>query len=156
MAPAGRGSAEQWVRENFARQVGKFRARNAKASSVMFVLRDADRKTVQERFDDLDEALCSAGLAKIDPEREAVARLVPKRNIETWILCLSNHSGLLAVDEEQDYKNTQDDNGWSALIPQSAESFLSWTQRTGDLPDAMLNSVKTGIREAHRTLQGLD
>src|SRR5271157_1449146 len=89
LSPSGRGSAEQWVRENFARQAEKCRARNARASTSMFVMLDADTGTIQERLDVLDEALKSTGKKPIDTNRDPIARLIPRRNVETWILCMS-------------------------------------------------------------------
>src|ERR1700728_3909630 len=65
LSPSGRGSAEQWVRENFARQAAKCRARNTRAATGMFVLLDADSRTVQERLDELDGGLEAAGQAPV-------------------------------------------------------------------------------------------
>ena len=35
---------------------------------------------------------------RLDVEHEQIARLVPKRNVETWILCLNGQ----AADEDTD------------------------------------------------------
>jgi len=59
----------------------------------------------------------------VDVTREQIARLVPKRNIETWILCLNGQ----AVDEDTDYKRRRDD--WTELIPEAAETLSKWTHQ---------------------------
>jgi hypothetical protein len=55
----------------------------------------------------------------VDVTREQIAQLVPKPNIETWILCLNGQ----AVDEDTDYKRRRDD--WTELIHEAAETHLS-------------------------------
>lgn len=153
VSPSGQGSAEQWVRENFARQARKCRARNVRAATGMFVMLDADTTTVQERREILDEALVSAGQSPIDENRDPIARLIPKRNVETWILYL----GLRGVaspplEEEQDYKRSKTPEEWSTLIPLAAETLFAWTGQTATLPENLLDSLRHGIREIPRAL----
>jgi hypothetical protein len=70
--------------------------------------------------------------------------LVPKRNIETWILCLNEH----AVDEETDYTETR--SNWNELIAQGAETLCQWTRSTTEPPNHCVNSLRTGVRELRR------
>jgi len=88
-SPAGAGSGEQWVRERFAVEVEAFRGRRAHAGTALIVVIDADAISVQERLAQLDRKLDEAQADRIRPDAEQVARLVPKRNVETWILCLN-------------------------------------------------------------------
>lgn len=152
LSPSGHGSAEQWVRENFARQAEKCRERNRRATTGMFVMLDADTRTVQERLDVLNDALTCAGQAPIDRNRDRIARLIPKRNVETWILCL-NQKGVVEppVNEDHDYKRTKASEEWSALILPAAETLFAWTRR-GGTPANLINSLRLGILETQRAL----
>ncbi len=103
---------------------------------------DADRETVERRQQQLREA---AQKAEMTPrtETEAIAHLIPKRNIETWILCL----GLVEVDEDTDY---HDDDRVDRLIRTVAETFYHWS-RPGVSPlPGCVPSLLTGIEEAIR------
>jgi hypothetical protein len=150
LSPAGQGSAEQWVRENFARQAGKCRARNARAATGMFVITDADTRTVQERLNILDEALSAAGQTPIDASRDPIARLIPKRNVETWILVLGSKD--TAVEEVTDYKSTKTSEEWSALISSAAETLVAWTRPSATLPASLIDSLRRGVGEIPRAL----
>lgn len=46
-SPSGEGSAEQWVRERFAIEVGACRGRHAETKLIVLI--DADTFTVQQR-----------------------------------------------------------------------------------------------------------
>src|SRR5664280_2480434 len=116
LSPSGQGSAEQWVRENFARQAGKCRIRSTRAATGMFIMLDADTRTVQERLQVLDDALVCANQRPIDPARDCIARLIPKRNVETWIIFLADREIARPIDEQTDYKRMKRSDEWSALI----------------------------------------
>jgi hypothetical protein len=88
--------------------------------------------------------LNAAKIAPLDLNRDQIARLVPKRNVETWILCLND----FAVDEEQDYKRTRDD--WGALLKPAADSLYRWTRADAVLPPACVPSLHLGVRELRR------
>lgn len=153
VSPSGQGSAERWVRENFARQTGKCRARNARAVTGMFVMLDADTKTVQERLAALDNALISSGQPPINQNQDPIARLIPKRNVETWILYLGLKGGASRpLDEEKDHKPSRTPEEWSTLIPLAAETLFAWTGRPAALPENLLDSLRHGIREIPRAL----
>jgi hypothetical protein len=152
-SPSARGSAEQWVRENFARQAGKCRARNTRASTGMFVMLDAVTRTIRERLNALDEALTGAEQPPVSRERDPIARLIPKRNLETWILFLSARGAANpVVDEQQDYKQRKTTEEWSGMIPPASEVLLAWTRPDGELPDNLLDSLRLGLQEIPRAL----
>jgi hypothetical protein len=109
----------------------------------LIVIIDADAGTVQDRLTQLDQALKDSGKPAID-KSERIARLVPKRNVETWILCLNDQR----VDEETDYKRTTDDS--SALIPAASKALHQWTQSESKLPSHCIDSLRRGIRELKR------
>ena len=146
VSPSGRGSAEQWVRENFARQVRSCRARNSRANTAMIAMVDADTQGVNERIRSLDGALTNNGQNQIDTNSDQIARLIPKRNVETWILCLTSE----AVSEERDYKQTKSPEEWSSLIPPASETLFSWTRANVQLPASTIDSLRLGVQELNR------
>lgn len=141
-SPSGEGNAEGWVRRTFVKEVNVYRSRHAKTAVIVVI--DADTHTVQERWRQFDQALQDGGKQRVDVVHEQIARLVPKRNVETWILCLNGH----AVDEEADYKRTRDD--WHDLIPQAAGTLLEWARQIPRLPSGCIDSLQKGVTELNR------
>lgn len=142
-SPSGQGSAENWVLKRFAEETNEYRVRQARAQTVLVVIIDADIYTVQHRFNQLDQALRTSKYPVVD-QGEQIARLVPKRNVETWILCLNQR----VVDEETNYKTTGND--WNQLIRTASETLRQWTRSTAQPPDHCLDSLRTGVRELKR------
>jgi len=139
-SPSGSGSAEAWVRERFAIEVEARRSRQAETKLIVII--DADAHTVQQRILQLDQSLREADVPQItNEEKRDVARLVPKRNIETWILCLNGE----LVDEDKDYKRTRED--WAELIRAAAGTLFVWTRPNVAAPPSCVESLKAGIRE---------
>jgi hypothetical protein len=141
-SPSGQGNAEGWVRKTFVREVNVYRGRHAKTALIVVI--DADNHTVQDRLRQLDRALEDGGKQRVDVGHEQIARLVPKRNIETWILCLNGH----AVDEEVDYKKTKDN--WNDLIRRAAGTLSQWTHQEAEPPSHCIDSLRSGVRELNR------
>lgn len=142
-SPSGGGSAEQWVRARFAKEVSAYRNRQTRAETALVLIIDADTHTVQGRLAQLDRAL-EEGMVQPISNSEQIARLVPKRNVETWILCLNGQP----VDENTDYKTTRDD--WNELIPPAAETLFQWTRPQVEVPIHCIDSLLSGIRELNR------
>ena len=86
--PGGRGSGEQYVREQYATQVSAYRDRASHARTALIIVIDADTQEIQHRTRQLAEAL-SRARTEGRREGEAIVHLIPKRNVETWVLCLS-------------------------------------------------------------------
>ena len=141
-SPSGEGNAEGWVRKTFVKEVNVYRSRYPKTAFIVVI--DADNHTVQERWRQLDRALEDSGKQRVDVEHEQIARLVPKRNVETWILCLNGQ----AVEEETDYKTKRDD--WNELIPPAAETLFDWARQKTGPPNHCIDSLRTGIGELGR------
>lgn len=153
VSPSGQGSAEQWVRKNFARQARICRARNARASTGMFVLLDADSGSVQEHLHELDAALIAEEQPKYSSATDKIARLIPKWSIETWILFL-NSSGTAqsSFSEDKPYKDSRTSEQWSDLIPTASETLYAWTRTIADRPKKLLDSLQRGLQEIPRAL----
>jgi hypothetical protein len=143
-SPPGAGSGEQWVREQFAQEVAAYRSRRAHAETKLIVVVDADTHSVQERLAQLDRVLHDAGVRPLDSNTEQIARLIPKRNVETWILCLND----VPVDEVTDYKRTHND--WTALIRTAVVTLYEWTWPNARIPAKCVDSLQRGIRELSR------
>lgn len=140
--PSGKGSGEQWVREQFQVEVAAYRARQA-ATKLIAVI-DADTHSVPERLRQLDQKLKQSGVHPIDSAREQIARLIPKRNVETWILCLNDWD----VDELTNYKGANVD--WDALTRSGAITFYEWTRSNTQIPPRCVHSLGLGITELGR------
>ncbi len=141
IAPIGQGSAEQWVRANYATEITALRTRHARTSLVVII--DADAHTLDERLSQLARALREARIPQVQAG-EPVARLIPKRNVETWILCLHGHQ----VQEESDYKH--EGHQWSELIPEASSRLFQWARPNAQAPSHCVNSLSRGIDELRR------
>ena len=98
-APGGRGSAEQFVRARFPRELAAYRRKRGSVAQALIVILDGDRRGVGERQVELDEA-CSTKEIETRRDDERVLVLVPTWNIETWIAYLDGQH----VDEaRRDY-----------------------------------------------------
>jgi len=139
----GEGSAEQWVRANFATEVKAHRVRRAKTAAALIVIIDVDTHTLTARLAQLDKELGKVGIPALRPD-ERVSRLVPKRNVETWILCLCEQ----LVEEATDYKGRRDD--WNDLIPIASQMLFQWTRPNANLPGNCIDSLQRGIAELKR------
>ena len=138
--PLPTACGEQWVRAQYRDLIisCRSRARGKKASTAAIVVIDADSQSVDFRLRQLD--------AVIQLEQGEVAvRLVPKRNIETWILCLSGNS----VDEEVDYTRSN-----FAITPgdiaSAASNFIEWSRLNATIPQQCVPSLSQALVEIRR------
>lgn len=134
----GRGSGEQWVRQRYANAVKDFRTRSAKAQTALVAVVDADAGDLSERVSQFKVALEQAELSA-RTNSEAIIHLIPRRNIETWILYLTGEP----VDEETDYSKRSVDD----LIAAAAERFH---ESVAQPPSECLPSLSAAIEEAKR------
>lgn len=92
-APAGRGSAEQYVRERFPAELQAVRTKRGERA-YLFVMVDGDAQGPTGRMGSL-EAICGEyGISPPD-ESDQLLVCVPTWNIETWLAYLRGES----VDE---------------------------------------------------------
>jgi hypothetical protein len=97
MAPPGGGSGEQFLREQFPRELKAHRSRHGNVLLIVCV--DQDRSG-QDRAKELADA-CAAQAVPLASKNDRLLMLIPARNIETW-LYLVEQAG--SVDEVADYK----------------------------------------------------
>ena len=151
--PDGHGSGKQWVRKNFAAQVQICRRRISRASTSMFAMMDADELTVARCLSDLNDEVIKSGQQSLDDDRDRIARLIPKWNIETWILFLtSDEDARLSVSEEQNYKDSKKSQQWDPLVPRALTALYAWTRTGAALPDNLIDSLRSGLKEIPRAL----
>jgi hypothetical protein len=132
------GSGEQYVREKYPEQVGFCRQRGHRN---LVVAVDADLQTVETRKRQLDDHLQESRRERRTAQ-ERIVLLVPRRNIETWILALQGR----VVNEERDYKTPRGCDNDNAA--QAARAFYTRTrQRRPSLP---LDSLRKAVPEIRR------
>ncbi len=99
---AGKGAAEQFVREHLPAEVAKYRNRKD-IRIALVVITDADTLEPLERRTTLTQKFKEQGI-DTPQASERIAIFIPKRNIETWIYFLLGK----AVDEDKDYPHLQE------------------------------------------------
>lgn len=144
MSPSGSGSAEQWVREQFPVEYVECRRRNTHVSTRLVIVLDADSRPVQDRMRELDQSLQAAQVPATNSTDALVIRLIPKRNIETWILCLND----IPVEETTNYKNRAED--WTKRITEAITTLYSWTRQNASVPDSCVQSLHLGLPELRK------
>jgi hypothetical protein len=140
--PSGRGCGEQWVRKRYADAVAAYRWRSSRAQTALVVAIDANGGDVQRRVRQLQEALTEADLS---PRRddEKIVHLIPRKNIETWILCLNGRN----VNENADYTRERD---IERQFQPAAATFFEWS-RTNAIPAPhCVPSLQAAIIEMRR------
>lgn len=149
----GHGSGKKRVLDQFAEQVQLCRRRSSRALTSLIVIMDADDQTVDRCLSDLDARLQDSGQARIDRRRDWIARLIPKRNIETWILFLiSDSEGRDSVNEETDFKNSKSVDAWDRVTPAASDRFFEWCFPQLHQSTNLLDSLRRGIDEMARAV----
>lgn len=129
--PNGRGSGEQWVRDRYSKLAAAYRARHARTALVVAI--DADMHLVRERRNQLPSERSAD---------EAIAILIPKRHIETWILCLTGEH----VDENTDYRVRPVDDS----IKIAAATAWAWSRDSDAVPPHCIESLQAALPELRR------
>ncbi|MCU0226695.1 MAG: hypothetical protein MUF01_03580 [Bryobacterales bacterium] len=153
MSPVGFGSAEQRVRTQYPTEVDTLRKCQF-ADQVLITALDADTLTVEDRHRQLEESLAKAGLAKRDPD-ERISVLVPRRNIETWILALSGK----VCREDESYKpppGGTKHQEFQALVEDAGKRFYEVTRPNATEPQPTVDSLNRAIPEARKVPKAHD
>jgi hypothetical protein len=108
----------------------------------MVVAIDADSGDVERRLRQLREAMIAAELS-LRGDSEAIVHLIPKRTIETWVLCLCGTN----VDEDTDYRG---EPGIDQQIVTAAGEFYQWSRPNAELPSRCVPSLSSAIPEIRR------
>jgi hypothetical protein len=140
---AGHGSGEQFVRERYSSEVRAIRAQLARTKACLIVVLDADTGSVGDRRHQLERALRDADETPRGAS-EPILHLIPKRNVETWILCLNSRD----VDEVTDYRHDRRVDPES--IKRAARTLYDWTRPNFVLPDSCVASLEACHPEFRR------
>ncbi len=137
--PIGEGSAEQFVRQQYPVEVKTYRSKRNHLQIGLVVMIDADARSVQDHFEELDEALTQARQDKRQPG-ERIGIFIPKRAIETWIYYLQGR----AVNENDPYPHLARESDCKAVVETLA------AQRHQPLAEDAPPSLQTACGELKR------
>lgn len=126
-SPSSSGSAEQWVRQRFPLELKVYRRRRQQAASALMTIIDADLKTGQDRMAEF-EYECTTREIPFRKNDEAVAIVIPKRNIETWIHYLNGYE----VNDRDSYSRLDRERDCRPAVSQ----LVGLCRSTGLAPDA--------------------
>lgn len=140
------GAGHGWVVAQYPGQVESVRKAGAATSLVAHI--DADDRTVAQRHAQLRAACETAG---VEPRSatEAVAELVPRRNIETWIYALDDElAGALALNEQDAFPKLK---GREGDCVGAARAFADHARHhTEPVTTAQVPSLSDGLTEFRR------
>jgi hypothetical protein len=141
-APSAKGSAEQWVRERFSRELLACRKRNAKTSTVLVTIIDGDAKKTEERIRELADRCKDKNISFRD-ENEPIAIAVPCRNIETWIRFLDGEN----VTEDDNYPKLSQEKKCKDAVKRLVEFC-----QTSAVPDQAPLALKLACAEYNQRI----
>jgi hypothetical protein len=143
------GSGFDWVLQQYPIEVNAYQRTKGRIRSWLLVTIDADTKTVATRINQLESKLKrseNARLREFHVQDEGVAILVPRRNIETWLLVLAGTT----ADEEHNYKKTRNKEEWQELTKPASQQLYAWTRRNAQIPARCIESLRLAVRELIR------
>jgi hypothetical protein len=134
------GDAGAWVLREFPRQLHACRQRAKRTSTLLVVLIDADKWTVAERRNQLNQQLKQAGHEQLE-SNDPNTLLIPRRHVETWICALLGQS----VTEEDDCKDwkqpTKDD------FRRAANTAYDWARDNATPGPTCVDSLRIALPE---------
>ncbi len=131
----GQGSGEQFfVREKYASEVRLIRSQATRTKACLIAMIDADTGSVEERRQQIERALKDADEGPRGTA-EPILNLIPRRNVETWILCLEG----VPVDEQTNYRHDPRVDGDS--IKRAAKNLFDWALTNTSVPKICVTSL---------------
>jgi len=152
ISPRGKVSAFDWVVLQYPVQANAYRLLKARKHTWLIVFVDADTHPIEHRLGQLRTGLQQAEeprLRELRIENETIARLIPRRNIETWLLALNG----VDVNEVDDFKSERARDEWQAIIPTASAAFYDLTRQNAQRPESLIRSLRHGIDEMRRVFQ---
>lgn len=149
-----RGSGFTFVVKSFPAQANAYLLAKARKHTWLIAIVDADTGTVAQRIGEMDRELMQAHEPRVRAMRiqnETIARLVPRRNIETWILALN----YISVNETEDYKESSRFRHyeWNENTPLASIAFYELTRPNVEKPEGLIASLSHAVEEMRRVLQ---
>lgn len=119
--PPSKGSAEQFVRTSFPKELIAYRNRKQHVEHALVFFIDGDQRGVAGRLADLDNECKKQGVAPRLPD-EKVAIFVPTWNIETWLAYLDDQR---VTESQPNYRKLARERDCQPLV----ESLYQMCQR---------------------------
>ena len=142
--PAGEGSGEQYVREQYPIQVKELRPRAQYMDVALVATIDGDHSTVAGRQKQLADQLAASELEPRGAD-EKIVHLIPCRSIETWIEYLLDIT--TTVDEAHKYDKLK---GRERDCQKAVEELARLCKSTQPLPATCPPSLTMSIAELKR------
>ncbi len=140
--PKARGDAIHWVKTEHVCEIAQLRKRPHLLKGVVTVA-DADKLTVEDRKNQFDAALVADGQRPRQPN-EPIAVVIPRRQIETWILHLRGE----VIDETREYPHFRGNERSCAAEVKRFADRCPGSMSKDDPP-----SLHDGCSELNRLLQ---
>lgn len=122
------------VLQNIEAELKAYMQNKNHQSSALIVMIDADNKTYDERFKELENNAETAKYQLIlNDKQEAIAVLIPRRNIETWIHYLLDGNN---VDEAIKYPKLKKPSDCQPAVKRWTE-ILTQNPKPVNLPDSL-------------------
>jgi len=149
-----KGCGFDFVIREFANEVRAYRIANARKHAWLIAVVDADTGTIAQRLGSLNKALKSSNEQRVKDiciENERIARLIPRRQIETWILALND----VPVKETKDYKRSTEFRhyDWDRNVLPASKRFWDLTRPNFVKPDGLIASLCHAVDEVSRVFQ---
>jgi hypothetical protein len=143
--PSGKGSGEQFVRSRYPNELKALRQRQHHANTTLIVAIDADTSDTAQIRKTLNKACSDAGIEPVI-DKDNVALVIPKRNIETWITWLNGQQ----VDETTAYLKLPNESACQPAVEKLYDLCTQSAPPPG-FPDSLTKAcieyrkVKTGF-----------
>jgi hypothetical protein len=152
ITPSGCGF--DWVLQQYPVEIKAYRIARAKKSTWLIAAIDADKGTVTRRLRQFSLHQQNAEdkhVREFDIQREKIALLVPRRNIETWLLFLSSLPAQdgQPINEIKDYKKIEkrSKDEWIELAGSASVQMHQWVKPSASLPGNCIESVRLAITQ---------
>lgn len=140
------GGNDKWVLRELPKQLNECRLRSKnKAQTQFIVMIDADNQTVEERRRQLNERLTEAGHAPIDLTDQVSVVLIPRRHIETWLVCLLGEN----ATEEEDCKKRIKDPAREDFR-KAGETLHEWSRANALTAATCVESLRVAFSECRK------
>lgn len=130
--PSGKGSGEQFVRKRYANELNALRQRQHRANTALIVAIDADTSNITQIKETLKAACSDIGIES-NTDKDNVAFVIPKRNIETWITWLNGND----VDENKSYTKLQKKESGCQLAVEKLYVLCQQSVTPPDFPESL-------------------
>jgi hypothetical protein len=143
--PDGQGSGYAHVHDHFADEVRTQRQRASHTATGLVAMLDADTRTVAAVLSDLE-----GHLADRRQSAEAIAVLVPKRNIATWLTYLDGNTQVNEQDTYPEWKLRKHEADCQPAVDRFHE-----IARTGAVPGNCPDSLRRTIEDEYPRIASL-